>query len=383
VDDAPRRHAGIVAETGTRRPIGDLQYDRPMPHTIRVVPVVLLLSVVLAAHGRQTPPPTTRSPIVVPQERHLRNIKQLTDGGENAEAYFSFDGTRLSFQSTRGAHECDQIYTMNIDGSDLKMVSTGKGRTTCSFYYPDGKHILYASTHLAGAACPPKPSFDQGYVWPVYDSYDIFRANADGSDLTRLTSTPGYDAEATIGRDGRVVFTSVRDGDMEIYSMNGDGSDVRRLTYLPGPDGGPFYSPDGTKIVFRGRHPGPGAELDDFHALLKKAIWRPTQIEIFLMDRDGANVRQVTTFGGASFAPYFTPDGQKIIFASNMKDPTGRNFDIFLVNLDGTGLEQITFNDTFDGFPMFSPDGTKLVFASNRHDAKAGETNVFIADWIK
>ena len=320
-------------------------------------------------------------PLALPQERHLRNIKQLTFEGENAEAYFSFDGKRLSFQSTAG-HQCDQIYTMTIDGTDRRLASTGRGRTTCSFYYPDGQHLIYASTHLAAAACPTPPSMDQGYVWGVFDSYDIFRANTDGSNVVRLTSTPGYDAEATIGKDGRVVFTSVRDGDMEIYSMNGDGSDVRRLTRLPGPDGGPFFSPDGSKIVFRGRHPGPGAELEDYYTLLKKAVWRPTSLEIFMMDRDGGNVRQVTTFGSANWAPYWTPDGKRIIFASNMKDPKQRNFDLFLVNLDGTGLEQVTFNETFDGFPMFSPDGTKLVFASNRNDKTGTETNIFIADWV-
>ena len=194
-------------------------------------------------------------------------------------------------------------------------------------------------------------------------------------------NTPGYDAEATVGKDGRVVFTSVRDGDMDIYSMNADGSDVRRLTNTPGPDGGPFFSPDGTKIVWRGYHPGPGAELDQYFALLKKAAWKPTSLEVFVMDRDGRNQKQVTHFGKANWAPYWTPDGKRIIFASNMKDPRGRDFDLFLVNLDGTGLEQVTFNDTFDGFAMFSPDGKKLVFASNRNSAKEGETNVFIADW--
>jgi Tol biopolymer transport system component len=344
-----------------------------------------LSALVLASQAGQSAPPAAPrvpSPITIPQERHLRNIKQLTNGGENAEAYFSFDGARLSFQSTRDGHACDQIYSMKIDGSDLHMISTGKGRTTCSFYYPDGKHMLYASTHLAGDACPTMPDVGPVYAWGVFAGYDIFRADADGTNLVRLTNTPGYDAEGTIAKDGRVVFTSVRDGDMEIYSMNGDGTDVRRLTHLPGPDGGPFFSPDGTKIVFRGRHPGPGPELDDYFALLKKAVWEPKELEIFVMDRDGSNLHQVTKFSSANWAPYWTPDGKKIIFASNMKDPKGRDFDIFLVNLDGTGLEQVTFNPTFDGFPMFSPDGTKLVFASNRHDAKDGETNVFIADWV-
>ena len=321
-------------------------------------------------------------PLALPQERHLRNVKQLTFEGENAEAYFSFNGQRLTFQSTAG-HGCDQIYSMALDGTDRRLVSTGKGRTTCSFYTPDDRSIVYASTHLGGDSCPAVPSKDQGYVWPVYDTYDIFRVGVDGKNLTRLTSTPGYDAEATIAKDGRIVFTSVRDGDMDIYSMNGDGSDVRRLTNLPGPDGGPFFSPDGSKIVFRGRHPDKGPELDDYFALLKKAIWKPSGLDVFVMNRDGSHLQQVTKgLGGANWAPYWTPDGKRIIFASNMKDPRGGNFDVYLINLDGTGLEQVTFDASFDGFPMFSPDGKRFVFASNRHDKSGTETNVFIADWI-
>ena len=221
--------------------------------------------------------------------------------------------------------------------------------------------------------CPPKPDFSRGYVWPVYDTYDIFRANPDGSGLTRLTTTPGYDAEATISRDGRVVFTSVRDGDMEIYSMNGDGGDVRRLTHRPGPDGGPFFSPDGRQIVFRGRALSPGPELNDYMALLRDGLWRPTSLEIFVMNADGSGLRQVTALGGANFAPYFTPDGARIIFASNHHNPRGRDFELYLVNTDGTGLERVTWNPTFDGFPMFSPDGKHLVFASNRHAKVRGQ----------
>ena len=316
----------------------------------------------------------------LPNEPHLSNVRQLTFGGENAEAYFSFDGKRLSFQSTRGGVACDQIFTMNIDGSDVRPVSKG-GRTTCSYYTPDAKSVIYASTFKAGMDCPPKPSFDLGYVWPIYDGYDIYIANADGSNIRALTTTPGYDAEATIRKDGRIVFTSVRDGDMEIYSMNGDGSDVKRLTHREGPDGGPFYSPDGKQIVFRGRALASGAEFDDYRALLKKAIWRPTSLEIYVMNEDGSNLRQITNLKAASFAPYFTPDGKKIIFSSNVNDPSKRNFEVYLINVDGTGLEQVTFNPTFDGFPMFSPDGRQLVFASNRNDAKEGDTNVFIADW--
>ena len=272
---------------------------------------------------------------------------------------------------------------MAIDGSDVKLVSTGTGRTTCSYFYPDGQGILYASTHGGSPDCPPDPDFSRGYVWPIYDTYDIYRASPDGSSLQALTTTPGYDAEATIGADGRIVFTSVRDGDMEIYSMNGDGSDVTRLTNRVGPDGGPFFSHDGSLIVFRGREIAPGPELDDYRTLLEEGLWRPTVLEIYVMNRDGSNLRQVTNKGTASFAPYFHPDDQRIIFSSNMDDPEGRDFELYLINIDGTGLERITHSAQFDGFPMFSPDGTRLVFASNRNDAKPGETNVFIADWVE
>jgi Tol biopolymer transport system component len=317
-------------------------------------------------------------------EPRLANVRQLTSGGENAEAYFSADGQRLIYQMTAdpaSARSCDQIHTMRADGSEKRRISTG-GRTTCGFFYPDGQSLLYASTHLASPDCPPRPSFARGYVWPIYASYDIFRARPDGSGLQRLTSTPGYDAEATIGPDGRIVFTSVRDGDMEIYSMSGDGSDVRRLTNRPGPDGGPFFSADGRQIVFRGREIKPGPELDDYRSLLKEELWRPTTLEIFVMSADGSNLRQVSRLGGANFAPFFHPDGRRIIFASNHHDPKGRDFDIYMINVDGTGLERVTNNDTFDGFPMFSPDGRKLVFASNRSAKTEGETNIFIADWV-
>jgi TolB protein len=310
-------------------------------------------------------------------ERHLRNIRQLTFGGENAEAYFSGDGTRLIFQSTREGVPCDQIFTMKLDGSDVKRVSTGKGRTTCGYFYPGGKEILFASTHQGGEACPPKPSFDRGYVWPIYDTYDIYRANPDGSNLRPLTTTPGYDAEATIAPDGVIAFTSVRDGDMEIYSMRADGSGVKRLTNSPGPDGGPFFSWDGRRIAYRGRPLSPGAERSDYLGLLKEHLWRPTKLELYVMDRDGRNQVKVTSLAAASFAPSWHPDGKRLIFASNVKDPRQRDFDIFLVNLDGSGLEQVTFNSTFDGFPMFSPDGRHLVFASNRNAKGEGETNVF------
>ncbi|HYX30071.1 MAG TPA: hypothetical protein VE863_16135 [Pyrinomonadaceae bacterium] len=321
--------------------------------------------------------------LALPQEKHLRNVKQLTFGGENAEAYFSSDGSKLIFQSTRGRHKCDQIYTMNIDGSDVKMVSTGGGRTTCSYFFPDGKRILYSSTRLGGKQCPPRPDFSEGYVWAVYDAFDIFTANADGSHVKRLTTTPGYDAETTINRQGKLVFTSKRDGDLDIYTMDADGRNVKRLTNELGYDGGPFWSYDGTQIVYRAYHPQTEKEKADYIALLKQNLIRPTVLDIWVMNGDGSNKRQVTHLNAASFAPYFFPEGKRIIFASNYADPKGRDFDLYVINVDGTGLERVTYNDTFDGFPMFSPDGRKLVFASNRHDAKPGETNIFIADWVE
>ena len=322
--------------------------------------------------------------LALPQEKHLRNIRQLTFGGENAEAYFSADGKGLIFQSTRDGRECDQIYTMNVDGSDVRMVSTGEGRTTCSYLFPNGKRILYSSTHLGAKQCPPRPDFSQGYVWAVYDTFDIFTAKPDGSDLKQLTSTPGYDAETTITRDGKkLVFTSKRDGDLDIYTMDAGGKNVKRLTSELGYDGGPFWSYDGKQIVYRAYHPQSAKEKADYVALLKQNLIRPTVLDIWVMNADGSNKRQVTHLNKASFAPYFFPDGKRIIFSSNAADPKGRDFDLYMIKSDGTGMERITYNDTFDGFPMFSPDGKKLVFASNRNAKARGDTNIFIADWVE
>ncbi len=345
-----------------------------------LVLTLALFSLIVLNHKSAS---TQTAALALPQEKHLRNMKQLTFGGENAEAYFSSDGKELIFQSTRDGHECDQIYTMNIDGSDVKLVSTGEGRTTCSYFFPGDKRILYSSTHLGAKQCPPRPDFSQGYVWAVYDTFDIFTAKPDGSDLKQLTNAPGYDAETTISRDGKLVFTSKRDGDLDIYTMDRDGKNVKRLTNELGYDGGPFWSYDGKQIVYRAYHPQTEKEKADYIALLKQNLIRPTVLEIWVMNADGSNKRQVTHLNKASFAPYFFPDGKRIIFASNVADPKGRDFDLYMIKTDGTGMERITYNDTFDGFPMFSPDGKKLVFASNRHGAKQGETNIFIADWVE
>ena len=319
-----------------------------------------------------------------PKEPHLANLRQLTFGGENAEGYFSFDNKWLSFQSTRDQIECDQIFVMRTDGSGVRMISSGKGRTTCSYFLPGGKSVLYASTHEGGDACPPKPDFSKGYVWALYPEYDIFVRNLKTGAMDRLTSTPGYDAEATIAPDGkRIVFTSVRDGDLDLYAMNLDGSDVKRLTTEPGYDGGAFYSADSQWIVYRASRPAAGEAMDRYKSLLSQGLIEPRALEIWVMRADGSGKRQVTSNGKANFAPYFHPDGKRIIFASNMDDPKGRNFDLYMINMDGTGLERITANETFDGFPMFTKDGKRLVFASNRNASKVGETNLFIADWVR
>jgi len=343
---------------------------------------VLLL---LAAAAQQTAPSGAAPQATATQpEKHLRNIKQLTFGGQNAEAYFSVDGKKLIFQSTREPVKCDQIFIMNTDGSNQHMVSTGKGRTTCSFWHPDGKKILYASTHLGSPDCPPKPDYSKGYVWAIYSSFDIFTANPDGSELKQLTKEPGYDAEAVISSDGKkIVFTSVRNGDLDIYIMGADGSNVKQLTDELGYDGGPTFSPDGKLVVYRAHHPKTEQEIKDYKDLLAQNLIRPTYLEIWTMKTDGSDKRQITDLGAASFAPAFYHDGKHIIFSSNVGSTGGMgNFELYGVDLDGKNLQRLTFTDGFDGFPMFSPDGKKLVWISGRNGKVPHETNVFIADWV-
>lgn len=318
-------------------------------------------------------------------EGHLRNVRQLTFDGENAEAYFSNEGTQLVFQRTETADgSCDRIWRMDLATGDTTAVSTGEGRTTCSYFYPGDDKIIYASTHHESAFCPAPPDFSLGYVWAVYPSYDLWVSNPDGSDMQRLTDTPGYDAEATVSPTGdRVIFTSTRDGDLDLYSMNLDGSDVVRLTERQGYDGGAFFSPDGSKIVWRAHYPETDQDIADYERLLEAGLIRPSVLEIWTMNADGSNKTQVTNNGAANFGPYWHPSGDKIIFSSNVADPTGRDFDLFMINADGSGQEQITHTADFDGFPMFSPDGRYLVWGSNRNTSHEGNTNMFIAEWVE
>lgn len=322
-----------------------------------------------------------------PQERHLRNLRQLTFGGENAEAYFSSDDRWIIFQSHEGSREsnvtCDQIYIMDTDGGNRRRVSTGKGRTTCGYFFPNGRRIIYSSTHRELPDCPPRPDYSKGYVWQVHKEYDIFTANPDGSDLRQLTATPGYDAESTISRDGKIAFTSQRDGDLEIYTMDLNGRNVKRLTHEEGYDGGPFWSPDGKRIVYRAHHPTDPKELQEYRSLLKEGLVKPLLMDLFIMDADGSNKRQITHLAGASFAPYVLPDEKRIIFSNNQKNPRGPNFELYLINADGTGLEQVTDSGGFTAFPMFSSDGKRLVFISNRNAKDPDEFDVFLADWVE
>lgn len=316
--------------------------------------------------------------------QHLRNIRQLTFGGQNAEAYWSPDGKRLVFQSTRDPYQCDQIFIMNADGSDQRLVSTGKGRTTCAYFLKDGKHIVYASTHEKSERCPPPPDRSKGYVWAVYPGYNLYLAKDDGTIVRKLTNQDGYDAEATVNwKTNRIVYTSLTHGDLELWEMRPDGSRRRRITTMPGYDGGAFYSRDGRRLVWRATDRNNHEAMERYRELIRDNLTAPMKMEVVIADGDGANPKQITNFGCASFAPTFTPDGKRIIFASNKHDCDGRKFELYIMNLDGSGLRQITNFGGFVSFPEFSPDGRKLVFSSDWKAKSRSEFNIFVADWVE
>lgn len=323
-------------------------------------------------------------------EKHLKNVRQLTFGGNNAEAYFSRNDKFISFQSDnkQWGLECDQIFYLDVN-KDTKtqkpnLVSTGLGRTTCSFFMPNGKQVIYASTHEEGGhACPMPPEMGKKYLWAVYETFDIYVADLKGKVKKRLTNTPGYDAEATVSPDGKsIVFTSTRNGDLDLYIMDIDGKNVRQITHELGYDGGAFFSPDSKKLVFRASRFGNEAEREEYKENLKKNLVAPTNMEIFTCNVDGSDLKQITNLGKANWAPYFTPKGDKIIFASNHHSQRGYDFQLYVINTDGSGLEKITTESNFNAFPMFSYDGKKLIFSSNRDNGGTRDTNLFIADWV-
>lgn len=333
-------------------------------------------------------------------ERHLKNIRQLTMGRQNAEAYFSFSGNKLIFQSTNDWMKdtaeaglkpadaglgCYQIYVMDLESDTVRLVSTGRGATTCGYFFPGDHRLLYSSTHASGPSCPPKPKRDGAYRWAL-DDYDIYAVGIDGQEMQRLTSTPGYDAEATVSPDGKmIVWTSVKDGDLDLYSMSIDGSNPSRLTNTIGYDGGAFFSPDSQRIVYRASHPTERAEIDKYKELLSQGLVEPGQLEVFVMNADGSDQRPVTSNGASNFSPFYFPDGKRIIFSSNIetKGAGGRpSFHLYAIGEDGQGLERLTFDGHFNSFPMFSPDGTRLVWVSDRLAKAPGEFNVFLADWV-
>jgi len=345
--------------------------------------------------------PTAAPQAAASPEHHLKNIRQLTFGRQNAEAYFSFDGTKLIFQSTNNwmkdsfaatlkpAEEglgCYQMYVMDLEGKTIRLVSTGTGATTCGYFFPGDRRVLYSSTYASGPNCPPKPKREGSYRWAL-DDYDLYAVRIDGQEMQRLTATPGYDAEATISPDGKtIVWTSVKDGDLDLYAMNLDGTKPRRLTDEVGYDGGAFFSPDSTRIVYRASHPTDPAEVSRYKELLGQRLVEPGQLEIFVMKADGSDKRQITANGASNFSPFFHPDGKRIIFSSNVetRGEGGRpSFHLFLIGDDGKGLERITVEGHFNSFPMFSPDGKRLVWVSDRLSKSPGEFNVFLADWIR
>ncbi len=326
------------------------------------------------------------------QEKHLKNIRQLTFGGDNAEAYWSFDDKKLVFQASNHWNlDCDQIFIYDLekplkdDKTIPQMVSTGKGRTTCSYFMPGDSTIIYSSTHLGNVACPPVPKkedYGGKYVWAIYPDFDIFTADLQGNQLKQLTNSPGYDAEPTISPKGDlIVFTSMRSGDLELYTMKLDGSDVKQVTHELGYDGGAFFSPDGTKLIFRSSRPKTDAEIKEYKDLLKENLVMPTHMELYICNVDGSDLKKITDLGSANWAPFFHPSGKKVIFSSNHKNKSVP-FNLYMVNIDGTGLEQITYDKIFDAFPMFSYDGKKLIFSSNRNNHGTNDTNLFVADWV-
>jgi Tol biopolymer transport system component len=332
-------------------------------------------------------------------ETHLAGLRMLTRGGDNAEAYWNQSSSSLVFQSNNPAWglACDQIFVLDATvvnrvgdapsqtGMPVR-ISTGKGRTTCAYFVPGDSLIVYASTHAQQEACPPPPAPrpDRKYLWSIDPAYDLYLGDLRGQTRDTLVRSPGYDAEATFSPDGKwMVFTSTRDGDLDLYLMSWPERRIHRVTHELGYDGGAFFSPDSKQLIFRASRPKNPEEATEYRQLLAEGLVAPTRMELFVCNLDGSNLRQVTQLGGANWAPYFHPDGRRVIFSSNHHSRRGFPFNLFMIDMDGSNLQQITFDPTFDSFPMFSPDGKRLVFASNRRNGGTRDTNLFLADWVE
>ena len=324
------------------------------------------------------------------REVHLKNIKRLTFGGQNAEAYFSPDGKYITFQSNRDSLPCDQIFIMDTTGKILRMVSTGEGRTTCSFFL-DNDHIMFASTHeTMGPECPENPLVyqimkkEKRYVWPLYN-YDLYIRDLRTNELKKLFGSPAYEAELEgPSPDGKIVFTSAKDGDLELYILDPPYTgEPRRLTFTPGYDGGSFFSKSGRYIVYRADHIKDSTELKKYREYLQKGLLLAGHLEIYVYDLQTDSTWQVTHTPKevTNFAPFMTPDEKRIIFVSNLDAPGTWEFQLYIIDIDGKNLERVTYMGTFNSFPMFSPDGKKLLFVSNRGTKKPRNYDVYIADW--
>ncbi len=367
-----------------------------MRYLKQILLLLMVPAILLIASFRKADPVTVKmnntDTLHYMDEKNFQNIQQLTFGGDNAEAYWSYDGKYIVFQRTNPKEGvlCDQIYVGKVptkagEKFEYKLVSTGKGRTTCAYFMKDNKHIVYASTHLGGDECPPVPDrskYGNKYIWPVYASFDIFVADLNGKIVKQLTNSPGYDAEATISPDGKkMIYTSTRDGDLELYIMDLKTEDIVRISHELGYDGGAWFSPDGKKILWRASRPKTADEIKEYKELLAEGLVAPTNMEVWIANADGTDAKQITNLGQANWAPNFMPDG-RIIFCSNHEYKRGFPFNMYTMNADGSNIRKVSRDKGFDAFPMFSPNGKKIIFSSNRNNGGTRDTNLFIADWV-
>jgi Tol biopolymer transport system component len=314
-------------------------------------------------------------------EDHLTKVTQLTFTGENTQASFSPDNKNIIFQSTRNRLRCDAIFRMHSDGSDISQISSGKGIASSAVISPDNNSIIYSSTQKVDYQCPSKPEYSKAYSWLLYSSYDLFKDELTGGSDERIIKSSSYDGGAVYSPKGdKIIFSSGRTGDLELYIANSDGNNVKQLTNIDGYDGDAVFSRDGKYIVWRASRPK-GNDLHDYRYQLSQGIIKEGKFEIFMMKLAGGKPIQLTNNGATNFSPSFDPNSNNIIFSSNMSQKDGRNYDIYTLNLKTRKLERITYYSGFDGYPVFSSDGKKLLFTSSRNFRYKAEKNIFIVNW--